>query len=64
MKISDETVAMLKSLARRPLIRGLHPEDAAMYRLGLDDGATTLAQEILDVLKPDVVVPEELKESD
>ena len=61
MKLSDAAVKLLKEYAARPLARNIHPEDLNVYNQGLVDGTAILAKEILDQLKPDVVVPEELE---
>lgn len=61
MRLSDAAVKLLKEYAARPLARNIHPEDQTVYSLGLTDGTTITAQEILDQLKPDVVVPVELE---
>ena len=64
MKLSDAFVTLLKEYSIRPVTRGLHREDQTVYSYGLADGVTLLAQEILEQLKPDVAVPEEVKESE
>ena len=61
MKLSDATVKLLQEYAAKPLSRNIHPEDATVYSQGLADGTAILAKEILEQLKPDVVVPVELE---
>jgi hypothetical protein len=53
MKISDAFVTLLREYSSRPLAQGLHREDAPIYSLGLKDGVTLLAQELLEQLKPE-----------
>ena len=64
MKLSDAAVKLLKEYSAKPLARNIHPEDLNVYNQGLVDGTAILAKEILDQLKPDVVVPDDLKESE
>ena len=64
MRLSDAVVSLLSSYAARPMARTIAPEDGWIYAKGVEDGATILAKEILAQLKPDVVVPEEIKESE
>ena len=66
MRLSDAVVSLLSSYAARPMARtiAIAPEDGWIYAKGVEDGATILAKEILAQLKPDVVVPEEIKESE
>ena len=53
MKISDAVISLLTSYADRPLARTIAPDDGWIYAKGAEDGATILAQQILETLVPD-----------
>ena len=63
MKISDAVVSLLSGYAARPLARTIAPDDGWIYAKGVEDGATILAQQILETLIPDEPVAE-VKESE
>ena len=62
MRLSDGAVAYLREKSTRELARRIHPEDLTIYNIGLEDGVTILAKEILEQLKPEEPVIE--KESE
>ena len=53
MKISDAVVSLLNQYAARPLAATISPVDGWIYAKGAEDGATILAQQILETLVPD-----------
>ena len=63
MKLSDAAISYLKKQSEQKPSR-VHSEDLTVYNQGLVDGAAVTAQFVLDQLKPDVVVSEEIKESE
>jgi hypothetical protein len=58
MKISDSMVQKLKECAAQEMARSIHVEDQKVYARGVADGATVLAQTILENLEEETPVAE------